>query len=67
MNYFQYLYELFWGQYKKIKQFTPDPKLVREEVNKRPYELFGVPDVMTTVKSSDLITEPTLEQRRKRY
>jgi hypothetical protein len=67
MNYFQYLYELFWGNYKKVKLFTPDPKLVREEVNKRPFEPFGVPGMVSTVKPDDLISRPNLEERKQRY
>jgi hypothetical protein len=46
MNYFQYLYELFYGNYKKMKLFTPDPKLVAEEVSKRPFEPFGIGGVV---------------------
>ena len=65
MNYFQYLYELFWGNYKKTKLLMPDKKLVRAEVNKRPFEPFGVPGMTTTVKQDDNIAKLVQEYDRK--
>jgi hypothetical protein len=49
-----------------MKLFTPDPKLVAEEVAKRPYEPFGLPNQTSTVKPDDNIQQPDLKDLKAR-
>lgn len=56
LNYFKYLYELFWGGYKRAKLLMPDKSLVRLFVDSKPFEPFGVPGMVSTVTKDDLIS-----------
>lgn len=53
LTYFRYLYELFWGGYKRTKLLLPEKRLVRQMVDEKPFEPFGVPNQVSTFESDN--------------